>query len=323
MEKDVQRYFEHGLAASTRRTYQAGINKFVHFCTVYNISNPLPVSQSVLCLFISYLAKSGLAYGTIRTYLAAIRYLQISQDLPEPRESSMPKLSLVERGIRRVKSIEETGRVRLPITPNILRQLRALWAGNANEFDTIMLWAACCTAFFGFFRLGELTSQSTSGRSSAYGVSVGDVAVDNQENPSVIRIHLQKSKTDQFGRGVDIYMGRTGEDLCPMSALLAYLAVRGKESGPLFRLKDGRYLTKDIFITRVRSALTVLGYDSSAYAGHSFRIGAATTAAEQGVEDSVIKMLGRWESSAYQLYVRASSQMLASMSKRLVTSTPP
>ena len=29
LEGDVQRYFENGLAPSTRRTYQAGINKFV------------------------------------------------------------------------------------------------------------------------------------------------------------------------------------------------------------------------------------------------------------------------------------------------------
>ena len=70
----------------------------------------------------------------------------------------------------------------------------------------------------------------------------------------------------------------------------------------------------------MRSALAVLGYDEAAYAGHSFRIGAATTAAERGIEDSLIKMMGRWESSAYQLYVRASHQSLASMSRRLVVS---
>ena len=75
-----------------------------------------------------------------------------------------------------------------------------------------------------------------------------------------------------------------------------------------------------VFISKVRSALAVLGYDEAAYAGHSFRIGAATTAAERGIEDSLIKMMGRWESSAYQLYVRASHQSLASMSRRLVVS---
>ena len=41
-------------------------------------------------------------------------------------------------------------------------------------------------------------------------------------------IHLRKSKTDQVSRGVDIYLGRTDEDLCPVAALLAYLALRGR-----------------------------------------------------------------------------------------------
>ena len=95
LERDVQRYFEHGLAASTRRTYQAGINKFANFCASYNISHPLPVSQTVLCLFISHLANLGLAYATIKTYLAAIRHLHISMDLPEPRLTTMPKLAWI------------------------------------------------------------------------------------------------------------------------------------------------------------------------------------------------------------------------------------
>ena len=49
---------------------------------------------------------------------------------------------------------------------------------------------------------------------------------------------------------------------------------------------------RDVFGDKVRSALSILGYDASVYAGHSFRIGAATRAAEQGIEDLVIKMLG-------------------------------
>jgi len=321
LEEVVQRYFENGLAPSTRRTYQAGINKFVKFCAFYNINTPLPVSQSLLCSYISHLAISGLAHGTIKTYLAAIRYMQISQDLPEPRADPMPKLSLVLRGIQRSKT-GSAGKPRLPISPTILRQLKALWAGQAMDFNIIMLWAACCTAFFGFFRMGELTSPTMANRGPVDCVSVGDVAVDDRNNPSLVRIHLRKSKTDQLGKGADIYLGRTDEDLCPVAALLAYMAVRGGEPGPLFRLCDGRWLTKEIFVARVRYALSVLGYDSTSYAGHSFRIGAATAAAERGIEDSIIKILGRWESSAYQLYVRSSQQTLKSVSKRLVASVP-
>ena len=74
LEKDVQRYFENGLAAATRRTYQAGINKFIKFCNSYNVSSPLPVSVSVLYSYISHLANSGLSYSTIKTYLTSLIY---------------------------------------------------------------------------------------------------------------------------------------------------------------------------------------------------------------------------------------------------------
>ena len=315
MEEDVQRYFEHGLADSTKKTYQAGKKKFIQFCHLYAITNPLPVSQSLLCCYISYLAKSGLAYSTIKTYLSAIRHLQISAGLPAPEVTSMPKLSLVERGIRRLKS-SEPGRTRLPITPGILRQLRALWSCRASEVDYIMIWAACCTAFFGFFRMGEITAPSPYSFNQDSQLTIADVAVDDSSNPMVLRIRLKRTKTQQF-KAVDIYLGRTNDDLCPVAALLAYIAVRGMSAGPLFFFQDGRYLTKESFISWVRSALDTLGINSAEYAGHSFRIGAATTAAEQGIEDSVIKMLGRWESSAYQVYIQTSRELLAAMSKRL------
>ena len=44
---------------------------------------------------------------------------------------------------------------------------------------------------------------------------------------------------------------------------------------------------------KFREALTQIGIDSSKYAGHSFRIGVATTAAQHSIEDSVIQKMGR------------------------------
>ena len=125
----------------------------------------------------------------------------------------------------------------------------------------------------------------------------------SKTNPSMARIKLKKSKTDPFRQGVDIYVGRTFGQLCHVAAILAYLAVRGPDTGPLFMFADGRFLTQDRFVTRVRGALTAAGLDCSQYAGHSFRIRAATTAAQKGIKDSTIKMLGRWQSSAYLLWV--------------------
>ena len=181
------------------------------------------------------------------------------------------------------------------------------------------MWAACCMAFF---RIGKITvdSQAAHGRDTSHWVAVGDVAVDDRNSPSVLKIRLQHSKTDQYSQSVDVYLGHTGDELCPVSAVLAFLAVRGSAPGPLFRWSDGRFLTKAAFTSTLREALSTLGYDASEYAGHSFRIGVATMAAERGIE---VKMLGRWDSSAYQLHVRASRQMLSSIARKLVITDAP
>ena len=64
-------------------------------------------------------------------------------------------------------------------------------------------------------------------------------------------------------------------------------------------------------MVKVKEALAAPGVDNSPYSGHSFRSGAATTAMEFGVGDATIKMLGRWKSSAYQVYMKTPRDRLA------------
>ena len=88
--------------------------------------------------------------------------------------------------------------------------------------------------------------------------------------------------------------------------------VKRKEGpGPLFRFEDGRPLTRPRLVREVKRALDKAGASSTGILGHSFRIGAATTAVEQGVEDSTIKDLGRWRSNAFQRYIRRNRASLA------------
>ena len=42
--------------------------------------------------------------------------------------------------------------------------------------------------------------------------------------PTMLKIHLRRSKCDQFGKGVDVFVGQSGNELC---LTVAYLAVRG------------------------------------------------------------------------------------------------
>ncbi len=99
-------------------------------------------------------------------------------------------------------------------------------------------------------------------------------------------------------------------------AVLSYLAVQGTHVGPLFIFSDGKHLTRQCLVLHLRQALKSVGVDQSRYSGHSFRIGAATTAASVGVEDSAIQMLGRWKSTAYLSYIQTPEQQLAEYSAR-------
>ena len=218
----------------------------------------------------------------------------------------MVVLQGVLQGIKRAQARDQghSPRLRLPVTAGVLRSLKAAWEQQGPSFDRTMLWAVACTCFFGFLRSGEATVPSQSAFDPSVHLSVADIAVDCQHNPRVVSVRIKMSKTDPFRRGVSIFLGKTDSDLCPVAALLSYLAKRGLAPGPLFRFDDGRPLTRLALVSEVRAALTVAGIDPAPYSGHSFRIGAATSAAAAGIEDAVIKTLGRWRSDAYQTYVR-------------------
>ena len=88
---------------------------------------------------------------------------------------------------------------------------------------------------------------------------------------------------------------------------------------PFFQFYDGTSPSRERLVTRVNQALQSAGKDPAPYSGHSFRIGAASTAAERGVEDSLIKILGCWQSSAYQRCVKIPRKHLAVVSKILAS----
>ena len=180
-----------------------------------------------------------------------------------------------------------------------------------------MLWAACCLGFFGFLRAGEFTI--TAAKASDPPLLPSDIQVDSRSDPQVLTIHLRHSKTDPFGVGCQVYLGRTNVTPCPVSAMLNYLTIRPSSDGALFLFENGTPLTRAALVSHLRTALTDIGVDCSGYSGHSFRIGAATAAAAAGYNDSFIQSLGRWKSGAFISYIRSSPSDLKAVSTALAT----
>ena len=105
--------------------------------------------------------------------------------------------------------------------------------------------------------------------------------------------------------------------ICAQSLLCCHIYLTGNFPGPLFCWKNKIPLSKSNFVSHVRLGLLRANLPADKYAGHSFRIGAATTAASAGIEDSTIQTLGRWQSSSYLLYIRLDPRHMASLSSTL------
>ena len=248
----------------------------------------------------------NLNHSSIKVYLSAVRSLYIDHGFPDPLVRCL-RLQRLLRGIKRVQG--PVSPRRLPITIDHLRVIqRSL---DLSTADHVMLWAACCLGFFGFLRAGEFTVNSAFHPSTH--MTVSDLQADSLVSPTCFKVRIKCSKTDPFRAGCDIYLGRGVDSVCPIVALGNYLSRRGSTPGPLFLFSNGHPLTQQQLSSSVQAILHAAGYS-----GHSFRIGAATTAAARGVPDHLIKTLGRWSSDAYQVYIRTPVSSIIHVSSQLV-----
>ena len=156
------------------------------------------------------------------------------------------------------------------------------------------------TAFYGFLRISEYTSSRARSYDPATTLCRSDILI---KNLNTIDIRIKASKTDPFRVGTTIRIIRNDSPLCPVQALLEYIRISPHQSGPLFRFHDGRFLTRTNFAATLNK---VKPPGTKNLSSHSFRIGAATTAAAAGLPRWLIQILGRWTSDCYKTYLRIS-----------------
>ena len=217
------------LAPSSQRAYSSAQRSFLQFC--HSLQVPaLPAHKQVLLLYIAELSQR-VAHSTVRSYSLAIRHMHLSNGFPDPLRDR-PRLDLALRGIKRRKPPSRD--TRLLITPFVLGILERSLTHLSDHYCQFMLWAACCPGFFAFLHSGKFTLPAGVKFDPSRHLSPSDVIVDNLIQPSVLCIHLKSSKTDTMGAGVNLFVGQTYNSLCPVVAMLQYLAVRGFCPSPLF-----------------------------------------------------------------------------------------
>lgn len=167
-------------------------------------------------------------------------------------------------------------------------------AGRIARRDSLMFMLA----YFGYLRVSEIARMLRS-----------DITFTDDTPTTTMHIHVNRlSKNDTERKGHErLIAARTGTAHCIVAQMQRYLAGTSHAAQQLFSTTAGKRMSNDTPRGRLRYWLTETGVrDPSMYGFHSMRAGAATDAANAGVEERDIKAHGNWKSDAYKVYIRAS-----------------
>ena len=270
----------------------------MEFCKYLHLK-PLPCSKNTIALFAAHLS-SYLSLKTIKVYIAAVSHLHQTNGYKPPTVHNSA-LKLAFRGMKR-RSIGKTNFIRRPITRHILKKLVKAICNlkHYSSHDKLMIKAAFTLAFAAFLRGSEFTTADTFQPTTS--ATIDDITVLDHIS---FKFHIKHSKTNQFHKGEVVKLIATGDSLCPVSAMYKYLRTcKAHKKAPLFHFKNGLPLSMKDLRHILRRLLHKLDYPSKQFNTHSFRIGAATSAAASGMSRKKIKRLGRWKSRAYLDYIR-------------------
>ncbi|KAJ3783467.1 hypothetical protein GGU10DRAFT_273509 [Lentinula aff. detonsa] len=290
----------HGLASSTRKTYSTGQKSFIEFARLHPelLESPgqfLPASSSVLKEWVASLGMRALQPKTIKAYLSSIRSMHVDADLPFDACESIT-LQRIIRGIKRYYG--EKGRnPKLPITLDILRAI------TAPAISVKLAWST-------LFRTGEFTLGEHESFDPAVHLTRDSIQfLPSFDCPTYIRITLPSSKTDPFRCSVTLIIAAFPHlPTCPVSTL---------------KRADGFPLRRSSFISTLKQRIAAVNLDASRFSGHSFRRGAASSAAAAGYSDYEIQLLGCWHSDAYKLYLDVAVDRMLHLSARLHGASAP
>lgn len=291
------------LSQSSLNTYQRPWRIYGQFLLErLNIQTiQLPITQDFLALFVAYLARRNYASATVLTYVSSIGFVHRIASLPDPTKTDMIKLIL--RGYsKHNKQLDH----RLPITLPILEQIvNAMEHTISSAYQKKLMKAMCTMAFFAALRVGEFTRRA--GQPMSHIITLKQVSLEHANGKCVaFTLKMHSFKHHDLGRPIDIKVC-TCEPICPVLSLTQFLDVRGTHEGPLFCWPNGTPISREFFINLLQQALVFCGFDTNYFKSHSFRIGAASWAAANGMTDAQIRLFGRWNSNAFIKYIRTRS----------------
>ena len=275
------------------KVYDRALTKYRQFLLTYSLPIELPSPPIVIALYATYMHQLEYAYRTIVTHMTAISHMHKYYQISEPTKNVF-----VQRTLQGIKQSSISVECRMPITLPLLHKLHiSLNHIVSSPRARVMFQAMYLLAFHAFLRVGEMTQSH--GRSLNV-IQYHQISV-TQDNYIVLSFSKYKHSK---GRTHVISIQAQALPFCPVHTMREYIRYRGVVPSPLFIHADGRQVNRDCFTSMLNKTTKFLGLSSTFYKSHSFRIGAASHGARNGMSDAQIRHMGRWSSNAFKSYIR-------------------
>ena len=85
-----------------------------------------------------------------------------------------------------------------------MERLHSVLTKHSSNYYNLMIWAACCTAYFGLLRVSESTTSSPNHFNASTDLLLSDIALDRtsgDQDPT-------ETETDQYKKGRHVYVGK-------------------------------------------------------------------------------------------------------------------
>lgn len=262
-------------ATATQRAYRSDWADWEAWCRQVG-HQPLPGHPESVALYLAH-RQATLAPSTLQRRVAAIAWVHAGMRRPSP--CADPRVSMALSAIRRASTRRPAKKQ--AIDRALLRRMVATLPAHGQGLrDRALL----LVGWHGAFRRSEFVALQVS-------------HVNWQ--PAGLVIRLDKSKTDQEQAGRLVPIEATGDALCPVAALRAWMTAAGIVTGTIFRgAADPTALTdpavSDKAVSRlVKRCAGALGLDPAPYGAHSLRAGYVTQKLRDGYKlEEVAKVTG-------------------------------
>ena len=185
----------HSKASITAKKYLGAIRRWKQWASNHSIK-PFPATSSNVALYLQHIGETSKSKAAVEEAVHAMVWLHNAAGVPSP--TANPFVTLILEGLRNKKA---------PIVTEILSAMAKDTMEN-QTLTSVRLTSACLLAYAGFLRFNEL-----------HKLRPTDLTIDSEK----LLIKIRQSKTDQFRKGDEVLIARTGSIMCPVAMLEKYL----------------------------------------------------------------------------------------------------